>query len=101
MPGEGELVARREDADPHGAALARRQHEDGLGEAELERQRLHRHLVEVASVGEDGELVARERPVGEDVGEHVAERAHIGESIPPCASSSSATRTRTPATRTS
>ena len=44
-----------------------------FGEAELERQLLHRHLVEVASVREDGELVARERPVGEDVGERRSE----------------------------
>ena len=50
-------------------------------EPELERQLLHRHLVEVARVREDGELVARERPVREDVGEDVAKRAHIGESI--------------------
>ena len=63
------------------AALTRRQHEDRFREAELERQLLHRHLVEVTCVREDGELVARERPVGEDVGQHVAERAHIGESI--------------------
>ncbi len=62
-------------------ALARRQHEDGLGEAELERQRLHRQLVEVARVGEDGELVAGERRVREDVGDDVAERAHRPESI--------------------
>ena len=81
VAGERELVPRREDPDPHGPALARRQHEDGLGEAELERERLHRQLVEVARVGEDGELVARERRVGEDVGEDVAERAHRPESI--------------------
>ena len=68
MPGEGNLVARREDAQPHRAALARRQHEDGLagselsvlrcvsrgrgggnglGEPELVRQLLHGDLVEV------------------------------------------------------
>ena len=76
VPGERNLVPRREDADADGAAFARRQHEDGLGEPELERQLLHRQLVEVARVGEDGELVARERPVGEDVGEDVAKRTH-------------------------
>ena len=38
MPGERNLVARREDADANGAALAWRQHEHRLGEAELERQ---------------------------------------------------------------
>ena len=81
VPGERELVLRREDPNPHRPALPRRQHEDGLGEAELERQRLHRQLVEVARVGEDGELVAGERRVGEDVGDDVAERAHRPESI--------------------
>ena len=81
MAGKRNLAARREDPDPNRAALARRQDEDALAEPELERQLLHRHLVEVARVREDGELVARERAVREDVGEDVAKRAHIGESI--------------------
>ena len=33
MPGERNLVSRREDADANGAAFPRRQHEDRLGEA--------------------------------------------------------------------
>ena len=81
MACEEELVLRREDPNPHRPAFPRRQDEDGLGEAELERQRLHRQLVEVAGVGEDGELVAGERRVREDVGDDVAERAHRPESI--------------------
>ena len=81
MTGERELVPRREDPNPHRPAFPRRQHEDGLGEAELERQRLHRQLVEVAGVGEDGELVAGERGVREDVGDDVAERAHSARNL--------------------
>ncbi len=76
MPGERDLVAGREDANANGAAFARRQDEHALGEAKLERQLLHRQLVEVARVGEDGQLVARERPVGEDVGDDIAKRTH-------------------------
>ena len=76
VPGEQNLVPRREDADPNRAPLARRKHEDRLGEPKLERQLLHREVVEVAGVGEDGELVARKRPVGEDIGEDVAKRTH-------------------------
>ena len=102
MARERQLVHRREDADAHVAALRRREHEDGLREAELERERLHRLRVEIAGVGEHGELVARERRVGEDVGDHVAERAHGAESIllGRCASSSSGTLTRIPPSRT-
>ena len=44
---------------------------------------LHRELVEVARVGEDGELVARERPVGEDVGDDVAKRTHRSQTTAP------------------
>jgi hypothetical protein len=57
VPGEVQLVLGREDADPDRSALPRREDEDRLGQTELESQSLHRHLVEVASVGEDGELV--------------------------------------------
>ena len=57
----------------------RRQHEDGLAEADLERQRLQQHLGNRACVGEDGELIPGERRVGEDIGEDVAERAHGSE----------------------
>ena len=81
MAGERDLVARREDPDPHGPTLAGGEHEDGFREAELERERLHRHLVEIARVGEDGKLVAFQRCVGENVCDDVPERAHRPESI--------------------
>ena len=70
MAGERQLERRREDPDAHvGVSDGRRQDEDGLGEVHLARQRLHRQRVEIAGVGEDGELVAGERDVGEDVGD--------------------------------
>jgi hypothetical protein len=39
-------------------------------------ERLHRLGVESARVGEDGKLVPRERRVGEDIADDVAELAH-------------------------
>src|SRR5471030_2717628 len=70
MPGEGQLEGRREDPDSDiGVARGRRQHEHRLGQAHLPRQRLHRQRVEIASVGEDGELVPGEGHVGDDVAE--------------------------------
>ena len=68
MPGEPHLDLRVEDPDPDGAAALGRQDEDGLGEADLEREPLHRLGVQPARIGEDRELVARQRCVGEDVG---------------------------------
>ena len=77
MPRERQLERRREDADPHvGVGRRRRQHEDGLGEVHLARERLHVLARQVARVREDGELVAGQRRVGEDVGDDVAEAAH-------------------------
>ena len=46
------------------------------------RERLHRQRVEIARVGEHRELVPRERRVGEDVGDDVAEAAHGDRSRP-------------------
>ena len=77
MARERQLSRRGEDPDPDvGVVARRRQHEDGLGEVRLLRERLHRQLVEIAGVREDGELVPGERHVGEDVAHHVAEAAH-------------------------
>ncbi len=60
MAGERELARGREDPHAHiGVARGWREHEDGLGEAHLPRERLHRERIEVARVGEDGELVSR------------------------------------------
>ena len=76
MPGERQLDARREDADPRVAARLGRQHEDRLGQVQLARQPLHLLVVELAPVGEDRERVPGQRRVGEDVGDDVPEGAH-------------------------
>ena len=76
VAGERELGRRGEDPDPRVTALLRRQHEHGLGEVDLARERLEQLLGDLARVGEDGELVARERRVGEDVGDDVAKVGH-------------------------
>jgi hypothetical protein len=68
MPRKGELRLGREDPDARRVArVARRQDERRLGEIELARERLHRRLRDARGVGEYRQLVARERPVGEDV----------------------------------
>ncbi len=83
MPGERHLDARREDPDLRVGVLGRRRvDEDRLREVHLAREPLERLLGELARVGEDGELVARERRVGEDVADDVAEGRHRAESRP-------------------
>ena len=58
MAGERQLDRRGEDPDPDvGVVARRRQHEHRLGEVHLAGERLHRRVVEVAPVREDGELV--------------------------------------------
>ena len=52
---------RVEDSDASGASLLGGQHERRLREADLERERLHRLRVDLARVGEDGELISLER----------------------------------------
>ncbi len=81
VPGERELLERREDPDTDVALALCRQHEDRLREADLERERLHRRLVEAAGIGEDSQLVAGQRRVGEDVGDDVPEGARHGASL--------------------
>ena len=76
VPGERHLFLRVEDPHPRGAALLGREHEDGLGEADLERERLHRLAVEPARVREDRELVSRQRRLREDVRDDVAIGGH-------------------------
>src|SRR5438128_6557483 len=76
MPGERQLQRRREDPDPRVPLARRGIDEDGLGEVDLARERLQPLLRDLARVGEDGELVARERHVGEDVYDDEAERGH-------------------------
>ena len=76
MAGERKLEVRRKDPDPDVAAALRRKDEDRFAEADLERERLHGLVVERAGIGEDRELVARERGVGEDIGDDVAITLH-------------------------
>jgi hypothetical protein len=76
MAGEGELVHGREDADPRVAARLGRVDVDGLGQVQLAGERLQCLFGELARVGEDGEAVALERSVREDVREYVAKGRH-------------------------
>ena len=57
-------------------ALFRRKHERRLREPDLERERLHGLDVELARIGENGELIPLERPVGEHVDDDVAKAGH-------------------------
>src|SRR6476659_2796825 len=82
MPRERQLERRGEDADPRVPVAGRRVHEHGLGEVQLARERLQLVIGDRAGVGEDGELVARERDVGEDVCDDVAEVGHAA-TVPP------------------
>jgi hypothetical protein len=75
VPGEGQFRLGREDA--HLGRVARvlgRQHEGGLGEVELARDRLHGAGREARGLGQHGELVAAERGVREHVGDDEAVR---------------------------
>ena len=86
MTGERKLDRRREDPDPDvGIVGGRREDENGLGEVRLAGDRLHVDLAQVAAVREDGDRVAGQRLVGEDVGDDVAKAAH-GSRLPvgPC-----------------
>ena len=80
MPREPELGDRREDPDVV-TAFADRRHVGGLGEADLPREDLHRRAAEVIrGLGDDAELVPRERDVREDVHEREpdAHRSSVG-----------------------
>jgi hypothetical protein len=76
MPGEAELQQRGEDANPRVASLLGGIDEDSLGEVQLAGQGLQLRLWDLARVREDGQLIAGERPVGEDVGDDKAEGRH-------------------------
>ena len=82
MPGERDLDRRREDAHARVPAVLGRIDEHRLGVVHLPRERLQRVLGQVARVGEDGELVALERRVREDVADDVAEPGHAGNLLP-------------------
>src|SRR5207247_365367 len=64
---------RREDSNPRVSALERRVHEDGLREIHLARDRLQQMLGHEPRVREHGELISRQRPIGEDVADHIPE----------------------------
>ena len=68
MAGEGQFGLGREDADFRGVAgIFRRQHEGRLGIVEFGRDGLHAFAREPLGVEHDGERVAAEGAVGEDV----------------------------------
>ena len=68
VAGEGELGHGGEDADARGVGrVLGRQDEGLLGVVELARDRLHLLVRQAARVEDDGERVAAEGPVGEDV----------------------------------
>src|SRR5215470_82292 len=76
MAREWQLVERCEDPDACVAAGGGRVHEHGLRIVHLPRDGLQELVGDEARVGEDGELVAGQRRVGEDVGDHVTEFHH-------------------------
>ncbi len=69
VSGERDLPRRREDANARVPARLWREHERRLREVELAREGEHLLVGEAARIGEDAELVAGERAVGEDVDE--------------------------------
>ena len=76
VPGERHLDRRREDPDPRVPVALRLVDEHGLGEVHLPRDRLQLVLGDLARVREDGDLVALQRRVREDVCDDVAEARH-------------------------
>src|SRR5437763_17211626 len=73
MPGEGQLVARRENAQAIVARFARRE-ERGLREIGPARNALHVGALQSFAVEHDRDRVAEERPAGKDV--DLLEAAH-------------------------
>ena len=68
MAGERHLGLGREDADLGGVGrVLRRQHEGRLGEVELGGDRLHLLGGQALGIGHDGQRIAAESAVGEDV----------------------------------
>jgi hypothetical protein len=76
MPGERQLLRRREDAELGLAAGLGREDEHRFCQVHLARERLLRLDVEPSAVREDGQLIARQRASREDVTENVAIHAH-------------------------
>ena len=86
MAGKRQLGARGKNANLRRiGSILRRQHEGGFGKIEFRRDRLHLCRREAARVRHDGERIAAELPIGEDVdgGEiefHGAAAPHPGSS---------------------
>ena len=76
VTGERHLDRRREDPDPRVPVALRLVDEHGLGEVHLLRDRLQLVVGNLARVREDGDLVALQRRVREDVCDDVAEARH-------------------------
>jgi hypothetical protein len=73
MAGERHLIGRAEDPQARlVAGLRRRLHENGLGEVELAGDGEHARVAQSVAVEDDGELVAGERLLREDVENGVA-----------------------------
>src|SRR5581483_5945627 len=81
VPRELDLDSRREDPDPRVRAAGAGVDEDGLGEVDLARELLQALLRDRARVGEDGELIAGERGVREDVDDVEAEGRRHGPTL--------------------
>ncbi len=77
MAGERHLPRGREDAHARGAVRPRRRQEEGrLGQVHLPRDRLHLRVAESRRVEHDGQRIAAEHAVGEDVDLDEAVLAH-------------------------
>ena len=101
VSGEGHLDRRREDPDARVALALRLVDEDRLGEVHLPGDLLELLLRDLTRVGEDGDLVALQRRVREDVGDDVAEASHAAILAISCASTSSDMPRPLPASPTS
>jgi hypothetical protein len=74
MAGEGKLGAGRENTDfGRVRRIPRRQDECRLGQIEFGGDRLHLRRCQSLRIGDDGQRIAPEPPVGEDVDRHVGE----------------------------
>src|SRR5438477_1390331 len=91
MAGKRHLESRRENAHVRGRAL-RRQNERRLGQIELQRECLHRGVVQPATVFEDAQRIAFERRLCEYVDDSIRVTVHPG-SVTSTASSAARSRT--------
>ena len=82
VTGEGHLDGRREDPDLRVPLTLGLVDEHRLGEVHLARDRLQPVLRDLARIREDGHLIALQRRVREDIGDHVTEPRHACDSSP-------------------